>query len=335
MPKRRDNVLSILRSGVPIPNLPKRNIKPLDQPRGQIKSLQSKYLKLIDETIDPIIKLVRQELYPRLPFYKDQVNQGITADSYLTEKYRAVVVDASSYSDEQFFDALLSEIKFRKDAGLRWIVTDGVGDDISRQINLLRVQHSRLQPQQLVMSFVENHAKRVAATNKGFQERQFSRLLGFDPFVNEPYLSEQIDGFVSNNVALIESLGEETFDDIEAIVKETVLQGRSLGEIRSFIERKFDTSENRAAFIARDQTSKLNANLTRFRQQAVGVDEYTWVDSGDSRVRRRHSVLNGRVFKWTEPPVVDFKTGRTAHPGEDFNCRCTARPVINKLLDAA
>lgn len=65
------------------------------------------------------------------------------------------------------------------------------------------------------------------------------------------------------------------------------------------------------------------------QQQDAGVQEYIWSDSGDSRVRSGHHRLNGKKFRWDDPPVVDERTGRRCHPGEDFQCRCVAIPVFD------
>ncbi len=46
---------------------------------------------------------------------------------------------------------------------------------------------------------------------------------------------------------------------------------------------------------------------------------YIWRTSGDSKVRASHAANNGKVFVWGNPP-------ETGHPGEDYNCRCTAEP---------
>jgi hypothetical protein len=44
---------------------------------------------------------------------------------------------------------------------------------------------------------------------------------------------------------------------------------------------------------------------------------YIWRTAGDDKVRPSHAANEGRVFAWNDPP-------ETGHPGEDFNCRCTA-----------
>jgi Phage Mu protein F like protein len=48
---------------------------------------------------------------------------------------------------------------------------------------------------------------------------------------------------------------------------------------------------------------------------------YVWRTRGDGKVRASHAANNGRIFAWDNPPPV-------GHPGEDFNCRCTAEPYV-------
>lgn len=49
--------------------------------------------------------------------------------------------------------------------------------------------------------------------------------------------------------------------------------------------------------------------------------QYIWRTRGDGKVRAAHAANNGRIFSWENPPA-------TGHPGEDFNCRCTAEPYV-------
>jgi hypothetical protein len=44
---------------------------------------------------------------------------------------------------------------------------------------------------------------------------------------------------------------------------------------------------------------------------------YIWRTAGDSKVRSSHARRNGRTFSWDNPP-------EGGHPGEAYNCRCTA-----------
>ncbi len=49
-----------------------------------------------------------------------------------------------------------------------------------------------------------------------------------------------------------------------------------------------------------------------------------------SRTRPDHLRLNGKEFRWEQPPVVDTRTGERGHPGMDTHCRCYAEPVAEQ-----
>ncbi len=55
---------------------------------------------------------------------------------------------------------------------------------------------------------------------------------------------------------------------------------------------------------------------------------YIWRTRGDNRVRASHAANNGKVFAWDNPPA-------TKHPGEDYNCRCTAEPYVRGVSEFA
>lgn len=93
------------------------------------------------------------------------------------------------------------------------------------------------------------------------------------------------------------------------------------------IQKRFGMTSRRAKLIARDQTSKLNASLTKLRQQELGVEEYIWQTAGDERVRASHKAHDGKKFRWDHLPK------ETGNPGNDINCRCVAIPVLEGLLD--
>ena len=95
------------------------------------------------------------------------------------------------------------------------------------------------------------------------------------------------------------------------------------------IQKVYGMDRRHAQLIARDQTAKLNGAITRRQQEDAGISEYIWSTSGDSRVRETHAALNNKRFKWNDPPVVDAKTGRRCHPGEDYQCRCVALAVFD------
>lgn len=169
-------------------------------------------------------------------------------------------------------------------------------------------------------------ARTVASRNLTEIRGQFRAVLGIDVFFNDPQLEATLDDFTEANVGLIRSIAEQYLEQVEGIVRRGFRGGRRASDIAADIADRFGVARSRAAFIARDQVSKLNANLTRNRQRALGIEEYIWRTSLDERVRPTHARLEGTTHSWDDPPSVGG--GRTAHPGEDFRCRCTAEPVI-------
>ena len=63
------------------------------------------------------------------------------------------------------------------------------------------------------------------------------------------------------------------------------------------------------------------------RQKEAGVTEYIWQTAGDERVRPNHRSKDGKKFKWSNPPAD------TGHPGQDYQCRCVAEPVLDDFFE--
>lgn len=143
-----------------------------------------------------------------------------------------------------------------------------------------------------------------------------------------------VQGFVTENVALIQSLPEKVFAQVERKVIRAVSEGARVETLRKDLEGTYDIARAKAALIARDQTGKLYGQLNETRQRAVGLTTYIWRTVADERVRHVHQELEGTVQSWDDPPVTN-EEGDTNHPGEDYQCRCTAEPNLDELdLDA-
>lgn len=167
----------------------------------------------------------------------------------------------------------------------------------------------------------------IARFNKKQFEKTTNSIFGFDIFVDEPWLADQLKLFSSQNAQLIKSLPEQELERVAGDIERGLQQGLRFTDISREIQKSYGITHRRAKLIARDQTTKLNASLTKLRQQEVGVEEYIWQTSGDERVRPTHRANDGKKFRWDSPPA------KTGHPGHDVNCRCIARPVLDGLID--
>lgn len=161
-------------------------------------------------------------------------------------------------------------------------------------------------------------------------KKAVNKTLGID-IMEDYYLGDffqsAIEEWVNENVSLIKTIPTETLSDMRIIVKGGFTAGKSTTAIMKEIQHKYNIEKNHAKFIARDQIGKLNATVTEVQQRDAGIEEYIWCDCGDSRVRSSHKALNGKRFRWDNPPVVD-KKGRRCHPGQDYQCRCRPKPVF-------
>jgi SPP1 gp7 family putative phage head morphogenesis protein len=121
---------------------------------------------------------------------------------------------------------------------------------------------------------------------------------------------------------------------VERVIADPLNEGRSVKDIAKLLQEQAGYSKSRAELTARDQTLKLHGQIQQERQERAGVTRYVWTTSQDERVRPDHAELDGTVQAWDDPPVVDQRTGRRGHPGFDYQCRCTAVPVLDEDVEA-
>lgn len=255
-----------------------------------------RYLKFLLEIQRLIEGQVRDVIFPALP--------DLVAQSRAERPDGLVVVFDATPTDtiERFVDGIRATLgQSIKPAELD-IATGDVGAEIS------------------------NHNARE-------MDRQIQSVVGIDAVAAEPWLASEMQAFRRENVNLIESIFETELGRMENIMISGQRRGLRVEVLRGQIEKQFGVSRSKAALLARDQTNKLNGQLTGLRQSALGIEEYTWRTSLDDRVREMHRELNGTRHRWDDPPVTN-PAGDRNHPGEDYQCRCYADPVIAPLLEA-
>lgn len=186
----------------------------------------------------------------------------------------------------------------------------------------------------LALPSVRDTAIRVAGSNL----REFRRVFKLDrtgSVVNVPIRSvagvgAEIDHFVDRSVGLVTRMNETALEKLRAALEEGWNTGARVEQLRDSIAERLEVSTSRAELIARDQTLKLHAEITRTRQTNAGVREYIWSTSSDERVRPMHADLDGTTQSWGAPPVTN-EDGDTNHPGGDYQCRCVAFPVLDSV----
>lgn len=131
----------------------------------------------------------------------------------------------------------------------------------------------------------------------------------------------------------IKKFAEEQIVDLRKNVLKHTMQGGRYEDLVGSIQSSYGVTERKAHFLARQETSLMTAKFKETRYQEAGVDEYIWgcvAGSAKHPVRPAHKALQGKTFRWDEPPITTEPSEpvRRNNPGQDYNCRCFAKPIV-------
>lgn len=189
--------------------------------------------------------------------------------------------------------------------------------------------------QSMVKSTIEDIAGYFARETTIAQRRELSRQLtaglGVDVIPDDRFIPALMDYFTHENAALITSVAEDLHRDVANLVARAFTKRMNPETLAAHIQHRFDVSESRARFIARDQLGKLWGQLNAVRQRGIGVTHFIWDTQEDDRVRIWHRSLHSKRYSYDDPPVVNDK-GERMLPGEDYGCRCDAIPDLTDIL---
>ena len=204
-------------------------------------------------------------------------------------------------------------------------------------------------------SLFESQITRVAASTISRAEADnaedfrdsVNKAVGVDfELITKPKgMTDYLEASTAENVNLIKSIPSEYFQKVETLVLGGMKDGLAPTAIARQIQEETGVTARRAKLIARDQTSKLNSDLTRQRQAAAGIEFYKSSDAGDVRVAGNPAgkYPNAKVSCWGIArqdigygvgiyKVADGATwkGETGlHPGKHhILCRCVALAMI-------
>lgn len=250
---------------------------------------------------------------------------------------RGVVAEYAKLVRSQIIP-ILPQLISERDSQVR---SDGWVDTIERAVSVISLSSER----------TNANAKReaikvgegIADFNSAEWKATVRGAVGVDIFRSEPWIADELASFASENVKLITSLPAQSLDKIEGIVQRGVRSGTSASTLSKQITNELGIARRRADLVARDQVATLNGQITKVRQEAIGIKTYYWDTAGDERVRKSHAKLDGKLCRWDNDKVYSDDDGKTwkqrssigaevASPGQPINCRCGARANTDELL---
>jgi SPP1 gp7 family putative phage head morphogenesis protein len=173
--------------------------------------------------------------------------------------------------------------------------------------------------------------KTVASVNGGFQD--VARSIETMPKLTPEARERLAKAYTENMKLWIKKFSEEQIEQLRGIVEKNANQGYRFDALMDGIRNRYGVTASKAKFLARQETALFVSKFRKERFGEAGVRRYRWSSAHDARVRDRHKHLDGKVFYYDSPPIVDEATGRRGNPGEDFNCRCVDVPLLENVSE--
>lgn len=197
---------------------------------------------------------------------------------------------------------------------------------------------SQILPEEIAgkLNISQNFDSALWKTNQSFKKSVRSIIVA--PKLTDEE-SKRISAEWNDNMKLwISDFTKKEITELRGKMQKTILSGNRYGSAVQTIQDSYGVSERKAKFLARQETNLLMAKYKEVRYQSIGVNEYKWHCVSGTKlhpVRKRHRALadaskKGKTFNWNNPPVTSEpgEPERRNNPKQDYNCRCSAIPVV-------
>lgn len=140
--------------------------------------------------------------------------------------------------------------------------------------------------------------------------------------------------YIDNLEYYIKKWQPEEIIKMREVVGQMAIEGKSRLTIQEYIQNQFKVSQRKAKFLTRNESSIAVTEYLSAKYQEEGFQEFKWITNLDGRERELHKQLNGKIFRFDDPPIIYINEKRgtiqKGLPGETYNCRCTFVPVLSK-----
>lgn len=172
------------------------------------------------------------------------------------------------------------------------------------------------------------------ADSKAGVERSLRGLSQTVTLQMTPAVETMAAASVAESVSLIKRVPADYLPKIQGDVMRSITNGNGLQDLIPALDKANVKVKNWSNNVALDQTRKAYNNINKARMQGVGIKKFEWIHGGGSNKPRKYHLdswpagLNGGIFRFDDPPVIDENTGERGTPGQLPYCGCTMRPVI-------
>lgn len=162
--------------------------------------------------------------------------------------------------------------------------------------------------------------------------------LGITPTLTEKETELLNKNYVNTTKHNIKNMELDIIQNLRTKMKDLVLKdGATNRDIAKILINNYNLTQKRALFVARQESGLLLAEYSKNNYQKTGIRKFEWQTAGDEKVRNypknnlnggNHKYLDGQIFEFDKPPVINLITGERGLPGQAYNCRCVMCPIV-------
>jgi len=153
-----------------------------------------------------------------------------------------------------------------------------------------------------------------------------SRQLSISPSFTKEQREGIAKAYTENMNLYVRGFTEKQVKELRFIMEENLATGARSSTLIKELQGRFSISENKAKFLAKQETRLLSTQYLHQRASVAGVKRFRWSTSHDGKVREEHRKLDKQIFSMEDLPIIQSgKDGdERGLPGQAFGCRCRA-----------
>ena len=183
---------------------------------------------------------------------------------------------------------------------------------------------SKMQVNRMIDRTIKN-----STVTLGMSLKEVSEGFKIDTALSSERLQTVIMASTQEAAQLIKRIPEQYLSDVQGHVMRAITTGSGQADLVPFFTKRYEGDVKWARHVSMDQQRKAYANINQVRLQAMGVQSYIWVHTGGGRYPRKdHIEMNGKEYRYDDPPIIQKATGARGKPGDAIFCRCVAKPVF-------
>lgn len=159
-------------------------------------------------------------------------------------------------------------------------------------------------------------------------QKTVRKLHVIEPELSPMQQQAMVEQYTNNVRTAIKGWLPGRMQSLRQKIQQLVLDGFRQDAIEKLLLNEYNAAANKAKFWARNETSLVLSEFKKQQYTVMGFTKFIWKTRKDSTVRDEHRELEGKIFSYDNPPVIDKHTGKVGLPGQTYNCRCVAIPVV-------